>query len=188
TEQLRPPRQPNLALGRHAARSQPAGRGQAERKLLTAGQGERAKGVRRRRSRKPCRLPRPGPGGASHGGGKEEERVRGRPAPVAHRDGGVPSGEEGGGVWGRRGGTRGRAWKSSPRMSSKTSGTPNNIAQARRTVQQLRIEASIERIKVSKASADLMCYCEEHARKDPLLMGIPASENPFKDKKTCTIL
>ncbi|XP_042319046.1 guanine nucleotide-binding protein G(I)/G(S)/G(O) subunit gamma-12 [Sceloporus undulatus] len=73
-------------------------------------------------------------------------------------------------------------------MSGKTSGTTNNIAQARRTVQQLRIEASIERIKVSKASADLMCYCEEHARKDPLLMGIPASENPFKDKKTCTIL
>ncbi|KAG6930839.1 G protein subunit gamma 12 [Chelydra serpentina] len=73
-------------------------------------------------------------------------------------------------------------------MTSKTTSTTNNIAQARRTVQQLRIEASIERIKVSKASADLMCYCEEHARKDHLLMGIPASENPFKDKKTCIIL
>uniref|UniRef100_A0A3Q1GEJ5 Guanine nucleotide-binding protein subunit gamma n=1 Tax=Acanthochromis polyacanthus TaxID=80966 RepID=A0A3Q1GEJ5_9TELE len=71
----------------------------------------------------------------------------------------------------------------------------NNIAHARRTVQQLRIEASIERIKVqcsnkpvSKASADLMNYCSEHARNDPLLMGIPASDNPFKDKKPCTIL
>lgn len=42
--------------------------------------------------------------------------------------------------------------------------------------------------QVSKASADLMLYCEEHAKKDPLLMGIPASENPFKDKKTCVLL
>uniref|UniRef100_A0A3Q3ID01 Guanine nucleotide-binding protein subunit gamma n=1 Tax=Monopterus albus TaxID=43700 RepID=A0A3Q3ID01_MONAL len=81
-------------------------------------------------------------------------------------------------------------------MSSKAHGS-NNIANARRMVQQLRVEASIERIKVqcshhlqwvSKASADLMNYCSEHARNDPLLMGIPTSDNPFKDKKTCTIL
>uniref|UniRef100_A0A8C5AHT2 Guanine nucleotide-binding protein subunit gamma n=2 Tax=Gadus morhua TaxID=8049 RepID=A0A8C5AHT2_GADMO len=74
-----------------------------------------------------------------------------------------------------------------PRMSSKTP-SANSIAHARRTVQQLRIEASIERIKVSKASADLMNYCGEHVKYDPLVMGIPASENPFKDKKPCTIL
>ncbi|XP_030647111.1 guanine nucleotide-binding protein G(I)/G(S)/G(O) subunit gamma-12 isoform X1 [Chanos chanos] len=72
-------------------------------------------------------------------------------------------------------------------MSSKLQSS-NNIAQARRTVQQLKLEANIERIKVSKASADLMNYCGEHAKYDPLLMGIPASENPFKDKKPCTIL
>ncbi|XP_032202526.1 guanine nucleotide-binding protein G(I)/G(S)/G(O) subunit gamma-12-like [Mustela erminea] len=73
-------------------------------------------------------------------------------------------------------------------MSRKPAST-NNIAQARRTVQQLRMEASVERIKVSKASADLMSYCAEHARSDPLLIGIPTSENPFKDKKkkTCII-
>nr|XP_020465639.1 guanine nucleotide-binding protein G(I)/G(S)/G(O) subunit gamma-12-like isoform X1 [Monopterus albus] len=72
-------------------------------------------------------------------------------------------------------------------MSSKMQSS-SSIAQARRTVQQLRIEASIERIKVSKASSDLMRYCGEHAKNDPLLMGIPASENPFKDKKPCTVL
>uniref|UniRef100_A0A3Q2V6H6 Guanine nucleotide binding protein (G protein), gamma 12b n=1 Tax=Haplochromis burtoni TaxID=8153 RepID=A0A3Q2V6H6_HAPBU len=78
-------------------------------------------------------------------------------------------------------------------MSSKLHPS-NNIAHARRTVNQLRIEASIERIKVqcliqvSKASADLMNYCTEHARNDPLLTGIPASDNPFKEKKPCTIL
>ncbi|XP_072297929.1 guanine nucleotide-binding protein G(I)/G(S)/G(O) subunit gamma-12a [Eucyclogobius newberryi] len=70
-------------------------------------------------------------------------------------------------------------------MSSKTH---NNLVQTKRMVHQLRIEAGIERIKVSKASADLMHYCNEHARHDPLLMGIPASDNPFKDKKPCTIL
>ncbi|XP_029939188.1 guanine nucleotide-binding protein G(I)/G(S)/G(O) subunit gamma-12-like [Salarias fasciatus] len=63
-----------------------------------------------------------------------------------------------------------------------------SVAQARRTVQQLKLEASVERMKVSKASLDLMLYCRKHAKHDPLLMGIPASENPFKDKRPCTLL
>ncbi|XP_033847467.1 guanine nucleotide-binding protein G(I)/G(S)/G(O) subunit gamma-7-like [Periophthalmus magnuspinnatus] len=70
-------------------------------------------------------------------------------------------------------------------MSSKSG---SSFAQARRMVQQLRIEARIDRIKVSKASSDLMRYCSEHAKYDPLLVGIPASENPFKDKKPCILL
>ncbi|XP_063294973.1 guanine nucleotide-binding protein G(I)/G(S)/G(O) subunit gamma-2 isoform X1 [Pelobates fuscus] len=64
-----------------------------------------------------------------------------------------------------------------------------SIAQARKLVEQLKMEANIDRIKVSKAAADLMAYCEAHAKEDPLLTPVPASENPFREKKFfCSIL
>lgn len=43
--------------------------------------------------------------------------------------------------------------------------------------------------QVSKAAADLMAYCDAHIRDDPLIMPVPASENPFREKKFfCSIL
>ncbi|XP_038846200.1 guanine nucleotide-binding protein G(I)/G(S)/G(O) subunit gamma-2 [Salvelinus namaycush] len=43
--------------------------------------------------------------------------------------------------------------------------------------------------QVSKAAADLMAYCDAHIREDPLIVPVPASENPFREKKLfCTIL
>lgn len=64
-----------------------------------------------------------------------------------------------------------------------------SIAQARKLVEQLKMEANIDRIKVSKAAADLTSYCEAHSKEDPLLSPVPASENPFREKKFfCAIL
>uniref|UniRef100_A0A8C4ZA11 Guanine nucleotide-binding protein subunit gamma n=1 Tax=Gadus morhua TaxID=8049 RepID=A0A8C4ZA11_GADMO len=63
-----------------------------------------------------------------------------------------------------------------------------NVIQAKRMVDQLRVEAGMERFKISLAAAELVQYCQEHRRSDPLLTGITASSNPFKDKKTCILL
>ncbi|XP_062851035.1 guanine nucleotide-binding protein G(I)/G(S)/G(O) subunit gamma-4 [Trichomycterus rosablanca] len=64
-----------------------------------------------------------------------------------------------------------------------------SISQARKAVEQLKMEACMDRIKVSKAAADLMAYCEAHIREDPLIIPMPASENPFREKKFyCIIL
>lgn len=91
----------------------------------------------------------------------------------------------------------------------------SDIGQARRAVEQLRMEAGIDRVKVrsgsgghvwvkgqrdswgladpaglqvSKAAADLLQFCMEQAKSDPFLVGIPAATNPFKEKKPCAIL
>ncbi|XP_005806378.1 guanine nucleotide-binding protein G(I)/G(S)/G(O) subunit gamma-7-like [Xiphophorus maculatus] len=64
----------------------------------------------------------------------------------------------------------------------------NSIIQAQKLVDQLQIEAGMERFKISLTAADLVQYCQEHRRSDPLLTGISASSNPFKDKKTCVLL
>ncbi|XP_017277476.1 GGL domain-containing protein [Kryptolebias marmoratus] len=64
----------------------------------------------------------------------------------------------------------------------------NSIIQTQKLVDQLRIEASMERFKISLTAADLVQYCQEHRRSDPLITGISASSNPFKDKKSCVLL
>ncbi|OBS74028.1 hypothetical protein A6R68_15439 [Neotoma lepida] len=102
------------------------------------------------------------------------------------------------------------------KMSSKVA-IGSDIGQARRAVEQLRMEAGINRIKVrvgaglewaqlgkgagghpdvadlvglqvSKAATDLLQFCTEQAKSDPFLVGIPAATNPFKEKKPCAIL
>ncbi|XP_010870938.1 guanine nucleotide-binding protein G(I)/G(S)/G(O) subunit gamma-5 [Esox lucius] len=63
----------------------------------------------------------------------------------------------------------------------------SNLVVAQRAVKQLRLEASVRRIKVSQAAADLKNFCLQNAHKDPLLMGVPSSDNPFRPPKSCTL-
>ncbi|KAJ0001474.1 hypothetical protein NQD34_006494 [Periophthalmus magnuspinnatus] len=72
-------------------------------------------------------------------------------------------------------------------MSGKASSN-NSVVQAQKLIHQLRIEAGMERLKISLTAVDLVQYCQEHKRCDPLLTGINSSMNPFKDKKSCVLL
>ncbi|EDL32763.1 guanine nucleotide binding protein (G protein), gamma 4 subunit [Mus musculus] len=58
-----------------------------------------------------------------------------------------------------------------------------SISQARKAVEQLKMEACMDRVKVSQAASDLLAYCEAHVREDPLIIPVPASENPFREKE-----
>ncbi|KAF7218182.1 guanine nucleotide-binding protein G(I)/G(S)/G(O) subunit gamma-5 [Nothobranchius furzeri] len=63
----------------------------------------------------------------------------------------------------------------------------SNLIIAQRTVKQLRVEANVRRIKVSQACADLKNFCLQNASRDPLLMGVPSSDNPFRPPKSCSL-
>ncbi|XP_056111111.1 guanine nucleotide-binding protein G(I)/G(S)/G(O) subunit gamma-5 [Rhinichthys klamathensis goyatoka] len=63
----------------------------------------------------------------------------------------------------------------------------SGVMSLQKTVKQLRFEAGIRRIKVSQAAADLKTFCLQNAQKDPLLMGVPSSDNPFRPPKSCAL-
>ncbi|XP_051559454.1 guanine nucleotide-binding protein G(I)/G(S)/G(O) subunit gamma-5-like [Myxocyprinus asiaticus] len=64
----------------------------------------------------------------------------------------------------------------------------SNLAVVKKAVKQLRIEAKVRRINVSQAATDLKNFCLQNAHKDPLLMGVPSSDNPFRPPKSCGLL
>ncbi|KAH0557815.1 Guanine nucleotide-binding protein subunit gamma-1 [Cotesia glomerata] len=58
-----------------------------------------------------------------------------------------------------------------------------NIQQQRQVTEQLRREAAIKRITVSKAVEDIMKYITEHEQEDCLLVGFSSQKsNPFREK------
>ncbi|XP_034939686.1 guanine nucleotide-binding protein subunit gamma-1 [Chelonus insularis] len=64
-----------------------------------------------------------------------------------------------------------------------------NLQQQRQVTEQLRREAAIKRINVSKAVEDIMKYITEHEQEDCLLVGFSSQKsNPFREKSSCIIL
>lgn len=64
----------------------------------------------------------------------------------------------------------------------------SNLGNMQRLVEQLKLEAGVERIKVSQAAAELQQYCMQNACKDALLVGMPAGSNPFREPRSCSLL
>uniref|UniRef100_A0A8C6S774 Guanine nucleotide-binding protein subunit gamma n=1 Tax=Neogobius melanostomus TaxID=47308 RepID=A0A8C6S774_9GOBI len=64
----------------------------------------------------------------------------------------------------------------------------STLSSMRRLVEQLKLEASVERIKVSQAAAELQQYCLQNAGKDALLVGVPTGSNPFREPRSCSIV
>ncbi|CEF63526.1 G-protein, gamma subunit family and G-protein gamma-like domain-containing protein [Strongyloides ratti] len=58
------------------------------------------------------------------------------------------------------------------------------MEQARAQTEQLRIEASITRKKVSEVAKDLIEYCEKEKANDMLVSGPIDNHNPFQEKKS----
>ncbi|KAM7013224.1 guanine nucleotide-binding protein G(I)/G(S)/G(O) subunit gamma-5-like [Labrus mixtus] len=64
----------------------------------------------------------------------------------------------------------------------------SSIVAMKKVVKQLRLEAGINRVKVSQAAVDLQQFCLQHAQQDPLLTGMSSSNNPFRPQKVCSFL
>ncbi|RVE61899.1 hypothetical protein OJAV_G00176410 [Oryzias javanicus] len=64
----------------------------------------------------------------------------------------------------------------------------SSIVAMKKIVQQLHLEASIDRVKVSQAAAELQQFCMSNATQDPLLTGMSSSTNPFRPQKVCSFL
>lgn len=65
----------------------------------------------------------------------------------------------------------------------------SNLQQQRAIVEQLRREASLARVPVSQACADIVKYVTDHEQEDCLLVGFSSQKvNPFREKSSCNII
>ncbi|KAK2150671.1 hypothetical protein LSH36_396g06029 [Paralvinella palmiformis] len=57
-----------------------------------------------------------------------------------------------------------------------------------RQMNQLRVEASVQRVAMSKTIAELISFMQQQMPSDLLVNGMVQTENPFRDHKSCIIL
>ncbi|KAM5326218.1 guanine nucleotide-binding protein G(I)/G(S)/G(O) subunit gamma-10-like [Glossophaga mutica] len=62
-----------------------------------------------------------------------------------------------------------------------------SVIALQRLGERLKLQAGVERIKVSQAAAELQQHCTQNACKDALLVGIPAESNPFREPRSCAL-
>lgn len=65
---------------------------------------------------------------------------------------------------------------------------PAKKSALKETVDLLRRQAKMQRMKVSRTAEEIMNYCLENAQDDCLLQGIPTGGNPYKEGKNCPVM
>ena len=60
----------------------------------------------------------------------------------------------------------------------------SSVTAMKKVVQQLWLEAALNRVKVSQAAADLKQFCLQNAQHDPLLTGVSSSTIPSGPRKS----
>jgi hypothetical protein len=64
-----------------------------------------------------------------------------------------------------------------------------NLISLRKTVQQMRREAAVNRKKLSFACKELVDYCEANKKVDVLVHGFKSQkQNPFREETGCSFL
>uniref|UniRef100_G1QDM3 Guanine nucleotide-binding protein subunit gamma n=1 Tax=Myotis lucifugus TaxID=59463 RepID=G1QDM3_MYOLU len=64
----------------------------------------------------------------------------------------------------------------------------SSVTTIKKVVQQLQLEAGLNRVKVSQAAADWKQFCLQNVQHDPLLTGVSSSTNPFRPQEVCSFL
>ncbi len=65
----------------------------------------------------------------------------------------------------------------------------SNVAEMKKTVEQLRVEYSVQRKPVSECVKEMMDFMNSNNDKDVLLVGFATKkDNPFMEKGGCNIL